>query len=83
MIIDKLTTEERVKLIISENLIVDEELVTPGANLKEDLGADSLDGVELVMCLEEAFDIAIADDEAEKIKMVRDAVQLVEKKVRG
>jgi len=69
--------EERVKEIICEQLGVDEEEVTPGAKFIEDLGADSLDTVELVMAFEEEFDIEIPDEEAEKIATVGDAIQYV------
>ena len=63
--------DEKVKQIIVEQLQVDEAEVTPGASFQEDLGADSLDVVELVMQFEEAFDIQIPDEDAEKIKTVR------------
>ena len=65
--------DEKVKQIIVEQLQVDEAEVTPGASFQEDLGADSLDVVELVMQFEEAFDIQIPDEDAEKIKTVKDA----------
>jgi acyl carrier protein len=71
--------EEKVKQIIVEQLQVDEAEVTPGASFQEDLGADSLDVVELVMQFEEAFDIQIPDEDAEKIKTVKDAVDYIEK----
>ena len=71
--------EEKVKQIIVEQLQVDEAEVTPGASFQEDLGADSLDVVELVMQFEEAFDIEIPDEDAEKIKTVKDAVDYIEK----
>jgi acyl carrier protein len=77
---DELVTksvEERVKEIIVEQLGVDEEDVTPTAKFIEDLGADSLDTVELVMALEEQFDIQIPDEEAEKIVTVGDAVRYI------
>ena len=63
--------EEKVKQIIVEQLQVDEAEVTPSASFQEDLGADSLDVVELVMQFEEAFDLEIPDEDAEKIKTVR------------
>src|SRR4051812_28779985 len=62
---------EKVKQIIVEQLGVDENQVEPSASFVDDLGADSLDIVELVMAFEEAFDLDIPDDEAEKIKTVR------------
>jgi acyl carrier protein len=72
-------TDEKVKQIIVEQLQVDEAEVTPGASFQEDLGADSLDVVELVMQFEEAFDIQIPDEDAEKIKTVKDATDYIEK----
>jgi acyl carrier protein len=66
--------EERVKKIICEQLEVKEEEVVPSASLVDDLRADSLDAVELVMALEEEFEIEIPDEEAEKIVTVKDAI---------
>jgi acyl carrier protein len=71
------SVEEKVKEIIVEQLGVDDEDVNPNAKFIEDLGADSLDTVELVMALEEHFDIQIPDEEAEKIVTVGDAVQYI------
>ncbi len=71
--------EEKVKQIIVEQLGVDEAEVTPSASFVDDLGADSLDTVELVMAFEEAFDIEIPDEEAEKIRTVQDAVDYINK----
>jgi len=71
--------EERVKQIVAEQLGVDEEQVTSGAAFMDDLGADSLDTVELVMALEEEFDIEISDEDAEKIQKVQDAVDYINK----
>jgi acyl carrier protein len=68
------SVEERVKQIIVEQLGVDEAEVTPKASFVDDLGADSLDTVELVMAFEEAFDIEIPDEEAEKIQTGREDV---------
>ena len=68
---------ERVKKIIVEQLGVDESEVTPDASFVEDLGADSLDTVELIMVLEEEFGIEIPDEDAEKIVHVKDAVQYI------
>jgi acyl carrier protein len=65
--------KEKVKQIICEQLSVAEEDVVPEASFVDDLGADSLDLVEMIMAMEEAFDISIADEDAEKIKSVQDA----------
>jgi acyl carrier protein len=70
---------EKVKQIISEQLGVEESEVTPTASFVDDLGADSLDTVELVMALEENFDIEIPDDAAEKIRTVQDAIDYIDK----
>ena len=70
---------EKVKQIIAEQLGVEEAEVTPSASFVDDLGADSLDTVELVMALEENFDIEIPDDAAEKIRTVQDAIDYIEK----
>ena len=70
---------EKVKQIISEQLGVDESEVTPSASFVDDLGADSLDQVELVMALEEAYDVEISDADAEKILTVQAAIDYVEK----
>ena len=71
--------EDKVKDIIVEQLGVNPEQVTPQAKFIEDLGADSLDTVELVMALEENFSIEIPDDDAEKIRTVNDAMEYIEK----
>ena len=68
---------EKVKTIVAEQLGVAPERVTPEANFANDLGADSLDTVELVMAMEEAFKVEIPDDEAEKIIMVQQAVDYI------
>ena len=73
-----MSIEERVKKIIVEQLGVKEEEVKPEASFIEDLGADSLDTVELVMALEEDFDIEIPDEEAEKITTVQSAIDYVQ-----
>jgi acyl carrier protein len=73
-----MSVEEKVKQIIVEELGVDEPEVTPNARFIEDLGADSLDTVELVMRFEEEFDIEIPDEDAEKIQSVRDAITYIE-----
>ncbi len=73
------SVDEKVKQIIVEQLGVDEAEVTPSASFVDDLGADSLDTVELVMAFEEAFDIEIPDEDAEKIRTVQDAVDYITK----
>ena len=73
------SVEEKVKEIIIEQLGVEEDDVNPNAKFIEDLGADSLDTVELVMAFEEAFNIEIPDEAAEKIQKVKDAVEYIEK----
>jgi acyl carrier protein len=75
------TVEERVKKIIAEQLGVEEDEVTPEASFVEDLGADSLDTVELVMALEEEFEIEIPDEDAEKILTVGKALEYIKEKV--
>ncbi|OMH40103.1 acyl carrier protein [Desulfurobacterium indicum] len=69
--------EEKVKELIADRLGVDPEEVTPDASFVEDLGADSLDTVELVMALEEEFGIEIPDEDAEKIQTVGDAIEYI------
>jgi acyl carrier protein len=69
--------EERVKEIIVEQLGVEEDEVLPAAKFIEDLGADSLDTVELVMAFEEEFDLEIPDEDAEKIATVGDAISYI------
>lgn len=73
------SVEERVKDIVAEQLGVDKEKIKRESNFVNDLGADSLDTVELVMELEEEFDISIADDAAEKIQTVGEAIEHIEK----
>lgn len=72
-----MAVEEKVKEIISKQLGVDSEKVTAGASFIDDLGADSLDTVELVMAFEEAFNIEIPDEDAEKILKVQDAIKYI------
>ena len=72
-----MTLEEKVKQIIVEQLGVDENEVTPTASFVDDLGADSLDVVELVMAFEEAFEIDIPDEDAEKITTVQQAIDYI------
>ncbi len=69
--------EKRIKEIVAEQLGVDEAQVTNEASFMDDLGADSLDTVELVMALEEEFDIEISDENAEKIQTVQDAIDYI------
>ena len=69
--------EEKVKGIIVEQLGVEESEVTPTASFADDLGADSLDQVELVMALEEEFKLEISDEDAEKLKTVQDAITYI------
>src|SRR5439155_9096486 len=77
------SVDERVKSIIVEQLGVDADEVTPEASFVEDLGADSLDTVELIMAFEEEFGVEISDDEAEKIRKVKDAVEYIEKRAKA
>lgn len=75
--VDKSSIEGQVKQLISEQLGIEESKVQDEASFVEDLGADSLDTVELVMALEEKFDAEITDEEAENIATVRDAVEYI------
>lgn len=72
--------EEKVKEIIAKQLGVNSSDITPESSFVEDLGADSLDTVELVMAFEEAFNIEIPDEDAEKIVKVKDAIEYIKKK---
>ena len=72
-----MSVEEKVKEIIVDQLGVEDKQVTGTASFIDDLGADSLDTVELVMALEEEFDVEIPDDEAEKIAKVQDAIDYI------
>lgn len=74
------SVEARVKEIICEQLGVSEEEVIPGASFIEDLGADSLDLVELVMALEEEYEVEISDEDAEKIRTVQDVLNYIAKR---
>ena len=78
-----MSVEERVKSIIVEQLGVDAEEVNPDASFIEDLGADSLDTVELIMAFEEEFGVEISDEDAEKIRRVKDAVEYIEKRAKA
>jgi acyl carrier protein len=73
------SVDEKVKQIVTEQLGVDQGEVTTSASFVDDLGADSLDRVELVMAFEEAFDIEIPDEDAEKIRTVQDAIDYITK----
>lgn len=74
-----MSIEEKVKKIIAEKLSVDISEVKPEASFVDDLGADSLDLVELIMSMEEEFDIDISDEDAEKIVTVKDAIDYIAK----
>lgn len=76
-----MSTESKVKNIIMEQLGVSEEEVTAEASFVEDLGADSLDTVEMVMAFEEEFSIEIPDEDAERILSVKDAISYIDKKL--
>ncbi|MCL6518833.1 MAG: acyl carrier protein [Armatimonadota bacterium] len=78
-----MSTFDRVKKVVVEQLDVNEEEVTEDASFVDDLGADSLDVVELVMGLEEEFDLEIPDEDAEKIVTVADAVKYIEEKTKA
>ena len=74
-----MSVEEKVKNITAEKLSVKPDEVVPEASFVDDLGADSLDLVELIMAMEEAFDIEISDEEAEKLQTVQDAISYIQK----
>lgn len=78
-----MSVQDKVKAIIAEQLGVKAEEVTPEASFIDDLGADSLDTVELVMALEEEFGVEIPDEDAEKIATVGDAIKYIEQKSAG
>jgi acyl carrier protein len=78
-----MSVDQKVKQIIVEQLGVDESAVDATASFVDDLGADSLDIVELVMAFEEAFEIDIPDEDAEKITTVKDAIDYIEAKKKG
>lgn len=75
------SVEEKIKKIISEQLDVPEEDVVPNASFVDDLGADSLDQVELIMAMEEEFNVSIPDEDAEKIVTVKDAIAYIQKAI--
>ena len=72
-----MSIEDKVRKIIAEKLSVDLEEVVPDASFVDDLGADSLDLVELIMTMEEEFDIDISDEDAEKLESVKDAIDFI------
>jgi acyl carrier protein len=72
-----MSVEDKIKKIIAEKLSVDIEEVVPEASFVDDLGADSLDLVELIMSMEEEFDIDISDEDAEKLVTVKDAINYI------
>ncbi|UCD88231.1 MAG: acyl carrier protein [Desulfobacterales bacterium] len=74
-----MSVEEKVKNIIVEKLSVEPDEVVMEASFVDDLGADSLDLVELIMAMEEAFDMEISDDQAEKLQTVQDAINYIKK----
>ena len=71
---------DKIKSIVVDQLGVDEDQVTEDASFVDDLGADSLDTVELIMAFEEEFDIEIPDEDAQKIKTVKDLIEYIESK---
>lgn len=73
--------ESKIKQIIAEKLGVSEDKITPQASFVDDLGADSLDQVELIMAFEDAFDVEIPDEDAEKMRSVKDATEYLQSKV--
>jgi acyl carrier protein len=79
----KVATFDRVKKVVVDQLDVNEDEVTPTASFVDDLGADSLDQVELIMAFEEEFDIEIPDEDAEKITTVGDAVNYIDEKTKA
>lgn len=78
---DKAAIKEKVIEIIADKLGIEKETITPEAHVIDDLGADSLDVVEMVMALEEAFDIEIPDEDAEKIRTVQDIFDYIDRVV--
>ncbi|MBZ5521141.1 MAG: acyl carrier protein [Acidobacteriia bacterium] len=77
------SVEDRVKQIIVDQLGVDPSEVTPGVSIMDDLGADSLDRVELVMAFEEQFSLEIPDGDAEKIATVQDAIDYIQRNAKS
>ncbi|MDO8580465.1 MAG: acyl carrier protein [Candidatus Omnitrophota bacterium] len=78
-----MAVEEKIKSIIAEQLGVKAEEVTPDASFIDDLGADSLDTVELIMALEEEFSVEIPDEDAEKMTTVGDAIKYIQEKAKA
>ena len=76
-----MSVEEKVRKIIAEKLSVDLDEVVPEASFVDDLGADSLDLVELIMTMEEEFDVEISDEDAETLVTVKDAIEYTKKQV--
>ncbi len=76
-----MSVEDKVKKIIAEKLSVDLDEVVPDASFVDDLGADSLDLVELIMTMEEEFDVEISDEDAEKMVTVKDAIEYTKKQL--
>jgi acyl carrier protein len=76
---DRAAIKEKVIDIIADKLGIEKETITPEAHVIDDLGADSLDVVEMIMALEEAFDIEIPDEDAEKIRTVQDIFDYIDK----
>ena len=74
-----MSIEEKTRKIVAEKLSVEPDEVVPEASFVDDLGADSLDLVELIMAMEETFDIEISDEEAEKLQTVQDAINYIKK----
>ncbi len=75
--------EDKVKKLIAEKLEVDHEDVIPKASLIDDLGADSLALVEMIMTMEEEFDLEVPDEDAEQLKTVKDAIEYIKKKTQA
>lgn len=78
-----MSTFDRVRKVVVDQLEVGEEEVTPAASFVDDLGADSLDQVELIMAFEEEFDLEIPDEDAEGIRTVADAVNYIDEKTKS
>ncbi len=76
-----MNVEKKIKQIIAEQLGISEEEISPEASFIEELGADSLDIVELIMAMEEEFEMEISDEDAEKMLSVQDAIDYVKKRV--
>ena len=72
---------EKIKTILSEQLDIEEDVITPDSLLVEDLGADSLDAIDIVMSVEDEFEIEIPDEEIENIKTVGDACKFIEENI--